>query len=220
MVSLVVADRNDILRAGVAALLRNVGHRISEARTAEEFVNALMRQEPDAAIISEEFFDSAKFDYSRQLKSIRPPLRVILIINGPEPVLFRDADGIILKDATADQLLACIDSVCAGHRWADPVLLNWLLSRPVPRSADSQLTNREFQIAALIGRGLRNKEIAREMQVSEATVKMHLHHIYEKLNLNGRTELALRARDLREAADHQLESVGAADPPVLSWSTP
>jgi DNA-binding NarL/FixJ family response regulator len=52
-------------------------------------------------------------------------------------------------------------------------------------------------IAALIARGMRNREIAREMNVSEATVKMHLHHIYDKLQLNGRTELALRARDLQ-----------------------
>jgi DNA-binding NarL/FixJ family response regulator len=55
-------------------------------------------------------------------------------------------------------------------------------------------------IAALIARGMRNKEIAREMNVSEATVKMHLHHIYDKLHLNGRTELALLARDLHMPA--------------------
>lgn len=208
MVSLVVADGNDIVRAGIAALLRNVGHRINEARSTEEFVGALARFEPDAAIISEDFFDYAKLDYSLQLRQIRPSLRIILIINGPEHVLFREADGIILKDATADQLLACIDSVCAGHRWADPVLLNWLLQRPVARAADGELTQREFQIAGLIARGLRNKEIAREMQLSEATVKMHLHNIYEKLHLNGRTELALRARDLREAANHRFEALG------------
>ena len=218
MVSLVVADRNDIWRAGVAALLTNVGHSITEARTSNEFLSALASQVPDAVIISDEFFDCLDTNHWQQ--HIRPQLRVILIVKEPEPVLFRDADGIILRDATADQLLACIDSVCAGHRWADPVLLNRLLNRPVPRTADGQLTNREFQISALIGRGFRNKEIARQMKVSEATVKMHLHHIYEKLNLNGRTELALLARDLREAADNRLGTLGTAGPSALDWNAP
>ena len=202
MVSLLVADRNDIVRAGLASLMRDVGHEIIEARTPEELLSAVESYKPDVAILSEELFNHTEIDISLQLKQSHPSLRIILLLKRPEHVLFREADGVILNDATADQLLACLNSVCAGHRWADPVILNWLIEGPVSRSGDGQLTPREFQIAGLIARGLRNKEIAREMQVSEATVKMHLHHIYDKLNLNGRTELALRTRDLHEAADY------------------
>ena len=57
----------------------------------------------------------------------------------------------------------------------------------------SRLTRREADIANLVSRGLPNKQIARELHVSEGTVKMHLHHIYEKLHLHSRTELALLA---------------------------
>ena len=150
----------------------------------------------EVAILSEEFFDEAESDLWLRLKEIRPTLRAILLLKGLARVPIRDADGIILKDATADQLLACADSVSAGHRWADPVLLNRFSQGLAARPADARLTPRESVIAALIARSMRNKEIAREMNVSEATVKMHPHHIYGKLNLNGRTELALLARDL------------------------
>jgi two-component system, NarL family, nitrate/nitrite response regulator NarL len=56
---------------------------------------------------------------------------------------------------------------------------------------EGKLTSREVNIAHLISRGLRNKEIARSLHLSEGTVKMHLHHIYEKLRLSGRMQLAL-----------------------------
>jgi DNA-binding CsgD family transcriptional regulator len=70
------------------------------------------------------------------------------------------------------------------------------MTRPVfmgqrPPQIVSNLTSREVEIAHLVSRGLRNKEIARELHLSEGTVKMHLHHIYEKLRLGGRTQLAL-----------------------------
>lgn len=56
-----------------------------------------------------------------------------------------------------------------------------------------QLTARETEIALLVSQGLRNKAIARQLNLSEGTVKMHLHHVYEKLDLGGRSELSLSA---------------------------
>jgi two-component system nitrate/nitrite response regulator NarL len=60
-----------------------------------------------------------------------------------------------------------------------------------PSRIASVLTSREAEVAYLVSRGLRNKEIARELHLSEGTVKMYLHHIYEKLRLSSRMELAL-----------------------------
>ena len=71
----------------------------------------------------------------------------------------------------------------AGLRRNDPNLLRHLAMRERPSQIASSLTPREDVIAHLVSRGLRNKEIARELHLSEGTVKMHLHHIYEKLRL-------------------------------------
>lgn len=200
MLSVLVADRNELISAGIGALLRGAGHEVFQAGAAEEVLRAVKDRELDLAVLCEEFFNETEQDLWSTIKKVRPALRFILLLKGLAQVSIRDADGIILKDATADQLLACVDSVSAGHRWADPILLNWFIQGVGARSPDPQLTPRESVIASLIARGMRNKEIAREMSVSEATVKMHLHHIYDKLHLNGRTELALRARDLHMVA--------------------
>jgi two-component system, NarL family, nitrate/nitrite response regulator NarL len=81
--------------------------------------------------------------------------------------------------------------VCHGRKWVDPSLLRHLAIAERPSPIASVLTSREAEIANLISRGLRNKEIARELHLSEGTVKMHLHRIYEKLRLRGRMQLAL-----------------------------
>src|SRR5262249_12697705 len=74
-------------------------------------------------------------------------------------------------------------SVRHGRKWVDPDLLRHLAMAEPPSQIANGLTSREAEIAHLVSRGLRNKEIAHELQLSEGTVKMCLHHIYDKLRL-------------------------------------
>lgn len=201
MATLLIAEHHGIISAGVEHLLQQAGHETTVIDAPEDLMSAVERHVPDVLILDEEFPGAGKTDVS-VLKNRFPSLRVIVLIRGPEHLVFGEADGIILRDTSGDQLVACLSSVCAGHRWADPILLTWLVQARVIHPTGGRLTARELQITRLIGRGLRNKEIARQLKVSEATVKMHLHHIYEKLHLSGRTELALRARDLRDAVEN------------------
>jgi len=78
-----------------------------------------------------------------------------------------------------------------GRRWVDPDLLQCLALAEGTARVSNRLTTREADIANLVSHGLNNKQIARELHLSEGTVKMHLHNIYRKLQLRGRTELAL-----------------------------
>jgi two-component system nitrate/nitrite response regulator NarL len=102
-----------------------------------------------------------------------------------------NVEGILLSTACARSVIDCVESVCHGQNWVDPNLLRHLAKAEQPSQIASILTSREVEIAYLISRGLRNKEIARELHLCEGTVKMHLHHIYEKLRLGGRRQLAL-----------------------------
>jgi two-component system nitrate/nitrite response regulator NarL len=102
-----------------------------------------------------------------------------------------DVDGILLSTACASSVIGCVDSVRHGRKWVDPDLLRHLAMVKRPSQIASSLTSREAEIARLASRGLRNKEIARELHLCEGTVKMHLHHIYNKLRLGGRMQLAL-----------------------------
>jgi two-component system nitrate/nitrite response regulator NarL len=111
-----------------------------------------------------------------------------------------DVEGILLSAACARSVIDCVESVCHGSKWVDPNLLRHLATAERPSQIPGRLTSREAEVARLVSRCMRNKEIARELHLSESTVKMHLHHIYEKLHLAGRTQLALSTAGMRADA--------------------
>jgi DNA-binding NarL/FixJ family response regulator len=109
------------------------------------------------------------------------------------------ARGIVLKESSPDTLLACVRHVSTGESWIDGETVARALetiTRREARAADPArtLTARELDIVRMIAQGLRNKAIAERLSISEGTVKIHLHNIYEKLGLDGRLELMLHAQ--------------------------
>jgi two-component system nitrate/nitrite response regulator NarL len=108
------------------------------------------------------------------------------------------AKGIMLKDATPDSLVECIRNVAAGKQWFPIEVVEIALKRDAGRRSNSEdfvrkLTPREKQIAILVADGLSNKTIARRFDLTEGTVKVHLHNIYEKLEVPNRTALTALA---------------------------
>jgi DNA-binding NarL/FixJ family response regulator len=109
------------------------------------------------------------------------------------------ARGILLKESSPDTLLECVRRVARGESWIDNETVTRALenvTRLEARGADPAraLTARELDIVRMIAQGLRNKAIAERLSISEGTVKIHLHNIYEKLGLDGRLELVLHAQ--------------------------
>jgi len=102
--------------------------------------------------------------------------------------------GMVLKNSDPAYLLECLETVRAGRTWMDPELQG-----RVDRLAESftgervALAPRERQLIRYVRRGLRNREIAQELGVTEGTVKVYLHAVFEKLGVKNRTELAIRA---------------------------
>jgi two-component system, NarL family, nitrate/nitrite response regulator NarL len=105
------------------------------------------------------------------------------------------AFGIMLKDTDPDTVLHRLREVAAGRKWLPPELIEHALSdrdqrREQAARFDNILTQREQQVMFLVADGLSNKEIAKRLDVSEGTVKIHLHNIYKKLPVSNRTALA------------------------------
>ena len=102
-------------------------------------------------------------------------------------------EGIVLKNSDPAFLLDCLESVRGGRNWIDPELAARVrqLSARVGRRAS--LAPRERQLIGFVRKGMRNREIAEELGVTEGTVKAYLHAIFEKLGIGNRTELAIRA---------------------------
>jgi two-component system, NarL family, nitrate/nitrite response regulator NarL len=109
------------------------------------------------------------------------------------------AMGIVLKESPAEVLLDCVRKVARGQPWIERDTVTRALRTTVRRDAaadrsDDPLTPREVEIVRMVAQGLRNKAIAKRLAISEGTVKVHLHNIYEKLGVDGRLELALCAQ--------------------------
>jgi two-component system nitrate/nitrite response regulator NarP len=105
-------------------------------------------------------------------------------------------DGMVLKTSDPALLLECMDHVRAGKRWIDPDIAERTRAAKERAAIGPSLTPRERELIELVRRGLRNRDIAAELRVTEGTVKVYLHAIFDKLGVDNRTELAMRAAEL------------------------
>ena len=110
--------------------------------------------------------------------------------------------GLVLKESAPEQLLECVRRVHAGERWLDPDATTRMMQAPAPANhaaaeRAASLTGREREVVRMIAAGLRNRDIGERLSISENTVKVHLHNIYEKLGVEGRMELLLLAQELK-----------------------
>lgn len=142
-------------------------------------------------------------DVLRQLSSERVKCSTVLLTaalsdNDAVEGLKLGARGIVLKESSPDELLDCIRHVARGEQWVDSETMSRALTTIARREATGDpnrlLTARELEIVRMIAEGLRNKAIAERLSISEGTVKIHLHNVYEKLGLDGRLELMLHAQ--------------------------
>jgi DNA-binding NarL/FixJ family response regulator len=194
---LVIANRHEIVGAGIAALLQAGGYGVVVRGLHEdELLRSMEAHRPNIILLAENMADQ---DAAKTILRIRAGNRsaaIIFLLKERDTITTAnlpdfDVDGILLSTACARSVIDCVESVCHGRKWVDPKLLPHLAVARRPSEIASSLTSREAEIAHLVSRGLSNKEIGRELDLSEGTVKMYLHHIYKKLHLSGRTQLAL-----------------------------
>jgi two-component system nitrate/nitrite response regulator NarP len=135
----------------------------------------------------------------RQIRGAGDKRSVVILTAALDDFSLREAmglnvDGIVMKDNDPALLLDCLNAVRAGKRWIDPDIE----ARAAEIGKDSpyaSLSPRERKLVALVARGLRNREIASELGVTEGTVKVYLHSIFEKLGVASRVELAIRVSE-------------------------
>ncbi len=204
--TLVIATRHEITAAGIEALLQPVGYRVvAHCSSQNELLCSLELCRPDIILLAENIVRQEQGRAALRLQANNRSFAIIFLLEERDPItaaclLELDVEGVLLSVACARTLIECIDAVHEGRRWVDPDLLRHLALAGRPRQMTSTLTLREADIAELVSRGLTNKQIARELRLSEGTVKMHLHHVYDKLHLGGRTQLALSMAVVRPVA--------------------
>lgn len=181
----------------VAACCATVADGLTAARTVRPDVIVLDLRMPDGGGLA--FLDALS---SEQLGARTVVLTAAISDDEVGQALQKGAAGLVLKESAPEQLIECVRRVHAGERWIDPGATNRLLQTVSPPDTAAQgraasLTGREREVVRMIASGLRNRDIGERLSISENTVKVHLHNIYEKLGVEGRMELLLLAQELK-----------------------
>ncbi|MER8830140.1 response regulator transcription factor [Mesorhizobium sp. M0938] len=206
MATLVVADPRGVYLAGLEWVLREAGHSVvADCHRTMDVLPHVERHRPDIAIIGLDIADRQTATLSFRLRASNSALGIIFILQPKSEFDVKemqalDADGLLLDGVSHRYLIECVSAVGAGRKWIDYNILQQLVMPKVLHHPPRALTGREAEVASLVVRGFRNKNIAEQLHVSEGTVKMHLHHVYEKLHLGSRAELAWATFD--KGADH------------------
>ncbi|MER9300483.1 response regulator transcription factor [Mesorhizobium sp. M0621] len=180
-------------------MLQKAGHEVvAQCRRPVDVVPHVERHRPDIVIVGLDMADPETTGLSARLKACNSALGIIFIVQPAGRIDIKeiqalDSDGLVLEGISHRYLIECVSAVATGKKWIDNKIVQQLLMPETQPEPMSRLTGRETEIADLVSRGLRNKAIAQRLHVSEGTVKMHLHHVYEKLRLGGRAELAWMA---------------------------
>jgi DNA-binding NarL/FixJ family response regulator len=208
-ISIVMADDHPIFLDAVASILAvETDFKIlARCASGEAAIFAVRKHHPDILLLDNQMPDLNTLDVLGSIKAQNPRVRTVLMAEISEECQIAEAislgaAGIFLKEMGSQLLIQCIRAVHSGQRWFDRAaagramnnLNEWHKIGPV-RLRPSLLTRRETEIAWLVAQGLRNREIARKLFISEGTVKVHLHNVSDKLKLHGRYDLATYARD-------------------------
>jgi len=204
-ISIVLADDHPVVLHGVAGILRaqpemNVLAACSNGTAA---TNAIRQFAPDVAVLDIAMPGRTGLEVLSDIAAdgFRTKVVFLTAVATDEQILVaiaNGAKGIVLKDAAPDSLVDCVRDVAAGKQWFPIDIVEAALRRDAGRRNQSdrfvqRLTAREQQIVLLVAEGLSNKEIARRIELTEGTIKIHLHNIYEKLEVPNRTALTALA---------------------------
>ena len=196
MIRVLIADDHAVVRQGLRTFLdlQDDIEVVGEAADGEEALAAAERLAPDVVLVDLVMPKLDGIDVIRRLGDHAPAARAIVLTSFIDddrlfPVLRAGAAGYLLKDVQPQELVEAIRTVHGGGALLHPKVAARLLYE---LSADP-LTPREREVLVLIGRGMANKVIARELSLSEKTVKAHVSSILAKLGVNDRTQAALYA---------------------------
>ena len=208
MIRVLLADDHEIVRLGLRSVLEAASdiRVVGEVATAEAAIATAQAGGIDVILMDLRF--GAGAEGTRVTTGAQATARIRSSMENPPHVLVvtnydTDADilgaieagavGYLLKDAPPEELLAAVRSAFKGDATLSPIVREKLATREkAPRSS---LTPRELQVLQLVAEGCSNREIGQQLMLSEATVKSHLVHIYDKLGVRSRTPAVASARE-------------------------
>ena len=203
-ITVVIADDHPIILAGLETLLQREPNITVVAQCTDgiEALRAVNKLRPDLLILDLRMPRADGVMVLRQMQKDRSPTRVVLLAAVIDDDALLEsirlgARGVVLKEMAPRFLVDCIREVHAGGQWFEQRAIGEAMEKLVRREAASKeissiLSRRELDVVRAVAQGLRNREIAERLGIAEGTVKLHLHTIYSKLQVDGRTALIVK----------------------------
>jgi DNA-binding NarL/FixJ family response regulator len=205
VIRVVIVDDQELMRAGFRLILEAAGdiRVVGEAGDGEAAIQVVQASDPDVVLMDIRMPRLDGVEATRRLRHHR--VIILTTFDHDEYVveaLRAGASGFLLKDAPPDELVRAVRVVAAGDALLAPTITRRLLDRVVPtlvptpgdsEAALAQLTERERAVLLLLARGQSNNEIAQQLHISETTVKTHVSHLLEKLELRDRVQAVVFA---------------------------
>lgn len=198
-----LVDDHALFRDGVASLLGAWGHEVvGQAANGKDAIDLAGELKPQLVLLDIRMSGLTGVETARRIKARHPEIGVVMLtVSEDEDDLFNaieaGAQGYLLKNLESAQFRLMLEAVARGEAAITPATAARMLKRFVHRSGERSdsdgLTDREVEVLRLVTAGLRNKEIAVKLGISENTAKYHLKNILEKLHAQSRAELAGRA---------------------------
>jgi len=205
-IRVLVADDQSMVRAGFRMLLAREPdiEVVAEAGNGHEAVSQAARFDPTVVLMDIRMPELDGLEATRRILAADDLARVLILTTFDldeyvYEALSAGASGFVLKDDPPEQLIAAIRTVAAGDALLSPAITKRVIRqfaripRPAPPAELGELTAREHDVFRLIAQGLSNAEIGQELFISEGTVKTHVTHLLQKLNLRDRVQAVVLA---------------------------
>jgi DNA-binding NarL/FixJ family response regulator len=201
VIRVVIADDHAVVRAGLTQLLATFDgvELVGAAADGAEAVALCAERDADVVLMDLEMPVLDGIEATRRIRDARPEVAVVVLTSFSDRdrilrALDAGAAGYLLKDAEPAELARAIEAAARGEAPLDPKAARALLSaRRTPSPAEG-LSERELEVLAMVAEGLPNKLIARDLAISEKTVKAHLTSVYRQIGVSDRTQAALWAQ--------------------------
>lgn len=199
--SVVIADDHPLVLRGLQDLIADVPDFsvVGVSSDGKSALSEIERCRPTLAVLDLAMPAMSGLDVLRTVARSGNPVRVVFLaasVTASQVLagIAAGVHGILLKESAPEALIDCMRTVVAGRKWLPPGMVEWAIAdqAAVPESPpdlDQLLTAREREIVGHVYSGLSNKAIARELSVTEGTVKIHLHNIFRKLEISNRASL-------------------------------
>ncbi len=204
MVKVMIVDDHEVVRLGIKGLVSNHPNLniIGEAASVREAVSKALILEPDVILLDIRLPDGSGIEACREIRKKLPSAKIIILTSFPDDdvviqSILAGAAGFVLKEVRGNSLVEAIEKVAKGETLLDPNVTNKVFnyvknnySIDETSMALDSLTKQELKVLELVAEGKTNKEIGKELYLSERTVRNYLSRVMKKLDLSNRAQAA------------------------------